>query len=45
MKLQKACKHCSFISEGSLCSNHFQGLAGYVIIVDYTGRRSRSGWG
>jgi DNA-directed RNA polymerase subunit E" len=40
MKLQKACKHCSFISEGDtcpLCSNPTsRDWQGYVIIVDHT---------
>jgi DNA-directed RNA polymerase subunit E" len=40
MKLQKACKHCSFITEEDtcpLCSNHTsRDWQGYVIIVDHT---------
>lgn len=40
MKVQKACKHCSYISEGDacpLCSNPTsKDWQGYVIIVDHT---------
>jgi DNA-directed RNA polymerase subunit E" len=40
MKLQKACKHCSFITEEDtcpLCNNPTsRDWQGYVIIVDHT---------
>jgi DNA-directed RNA polymerase subunit E" len=40
MRIQKACKHCSFISEEDtcpLCGNQTsKDWQGYVIILDYT---------
>ncbi len=40
MKIQKACKHCSFITEEEACplcsSQTSKDWQGYVIIVDHT---------
>jgi DNA-directed RNA polymerase subunit E" len=40
MKIPKACKHCSFITEEDvcpLCGNHTsKDWQGYVIIIDHT---------